>query len=361
MATATEIYDYLRLLYARIGRTYCPQCGEEVKKDTVDEVAERILALGEGTRVQVLSSRCSRRRSRCRPAKAKRSRAAGKQEEAAKPARRDDSCSTSVSSNCASAASTGCIRMASSSSSPPPSRCWTSNFAEPVFMLLDRIAVSPDARSRIVDAVESGYREAGEVVFETAPREGESRSDCASRSASSASSATFKYEQPEPRLFSFNNPYGACPRCQGFGNTIDFDMNLVIPDQDDDPGRRRNRALDQAEVQAAGAPRCGAMRALAGIPLDVPWARSRAEQQQLIMEGDGKFSGVRGFFEHLERKKYKLHVRVFLSRYRGYSRVRRLRRARLRREARQVKIAGKDICQVSAHDRGAGGALLLAS
>ena len=123
------------------------------------------------------------------------------------------------------------------------------DFGKPVFVLLDRIVVDADSRSRIVEAVESGYREAGEVVFESAPREGSplrlrfsQRFEC--------KHCNLKFEQPEPRLFSFNNPYGACPRCQGFGNTIDFDMDLVIPDKNEDVGRRRGRALDQAEVQA---------------------------------------------------------------------------------------------------------------
>src|SRR5262249_46585947 len=104
------------------------------------------------------------------------------------------------------------------------------NFSQPVFMLVDRIAVSADARARIVDAVESAYRESGEVVFETAPREEEptrlrfsQRFEC--------KTCNLRYQEPEPRLFSFNNPYGACPRCQGFGNTIDFDLDLVIPDK----------------------------------------------------------------------------------------------------------------------------------
>ncbi len=96
----------------------------------------------------------------------------------------------------------------------------------------------------------------------------------------------------------------------------------------------------------------------AGIPLDVPWQDLTPDQQSFIINGDGKFWGVRGFFEHLERKKYKLHVRVFLSRYRGYSVCSDCSGLRLRREARQVKIGGKDICQVSAMTVEGGDALL---
>ncbi len=214
-------------------------------------------------------------------------------------------------------------------------------------MLIDRISVSPDARLRIVDAVEQGYREAGEVLFETAPREGEAVQQFRFSQRFECKQCDIRYEEPEPRLFSFNNPFGACPRCQGFGNTIDFDLNLVIP----------NKTLTLAEgaiepwTKPKYKPLATEMRRYAraaGIPLDVPWQDLTADQQSFIINGDGKFWGVRGFFEHLERKKYKLHVRVFLSRYRGYSVCSDCGGLRLRREARQVKIAGKDICQVSA-------------
>ncbi len=127
-----------------------------------------------------------------------------------------------------------------------------------------------------------------------------------------------KFEQPEPRLFSFNNPYGACPRCQGFGNTIDFDMDLVIPDPSKTLAEGAVEPWTKPKYRPLGTEMRRVAR-LAGIPLDVPWANLKKEQQQLILEGDGKWFGVRGFFEHLEKKKYKLHVRVFLSRYRGYS------------------------------------------
>jgi excinuclease ABC subunit A len=195
-----------------------------------------------------------------------------------------------------------------------------------------------------VDAIESGYRESGEVVFETAPREGSplhlrfsQRFEC--------KHCNLKFEQPEPRLFSFNNPFGACPRCQGFGNTIDFDMDLVIPDKSKTLAEGAVEPWTKPKYRPLGTEMRRVAR-LAGIPLDVPWANLKPEQQRIILEGDAKWFGVRGFFEHLEKKKYKLHVRVFLSRYRGYSLCGACNGARLRTEARQVKIAGLDICQV---------------
>ena len=220
------------------------------------------------------------------------------------------------------------------------------NFAEPVFALVDRLAVSADSRSRIVDAVEIGYREAGEVIFETAPRDEQEapqrlrfsqRFECKNDGS--------RYEEPEPRLFSFNNPYGACPRCQGFGNTIDFDLDLVIPDK----GKTLNEGAIEPWTKPKYKPLFTELKRFARqaeIPLDVPWFELDPEHQQVIIDGEGRFGGVRGFFQHLERKKYKLHVRVFLSRYRGYSLCSSCGGTRLRPEARQVKIDGKNICQV---------------
>jgi excinuclease ABC subunit A len=154
-----------------------------------------------------------------------------------------------------------------------------------------------------------------------------------------------KYEEPEPRLFSFNNPYGACPKCQGFGNTIDFDLDLVIPD--------KMKSLADGAIEPWTKPKYRPLftdlkryAKQAGIPLDMAWIDLAEEQRNTVLNGEGKFMGVRGFFNHLERKKYKLHVRVFLSRYRGYSICPDCNGSRLRLEARQVRINGKNLCEV---------------
>ena len=339
VATATEVYDYLRLLYARIGRTYCPQCGEQVKNDTVDEVAERILALEDGTRVQALFPLLhSEPSAPAEPEKKTRGR---------KKKQPEVDQSAPLKERLFDLRKRGFNRLFQDGElfefSTPESLLGI-DFSKPAFILLDRIVVDADSRSRIVDAIESGYREAGEVVFETAPREGEAtrlrfsqRFEC--------KHCNLKFEQPEPRLFSFNNPYGACPRCQGFGNTIDFDMDLVIPDKSMTLAEGAVEPWTKPKYKPLGTEMRRVAR-IAGIPLDVPWANLKKDQQRLILEGDGKWFGVRGFFEHLEKKKYKLHVRVFLSRYRGYSLCGACGGARLRTEARQIKIAGLDICQV---------------
>ena len=196
-----------------------------------------------------------------------------------------------------------------------------------------------------LDGVEIAYREAGEVIFESVPRDSETPQHYHYSQRFECKTCGLRYEEPEPRLFSFNNPYGACPRCQGFGNTIDFDLDLVIPD--------KSKTLNEGAVEPWTKPKYKPLLTelkrfarQAGIPTDVPWSELDPEHQRLVIDGEGKFPGVRGFFNHLERKKYKLHVRVFLSRYRGYSVCTTCGGARLRQEARQVRIAGKDICQV---------------
>jgi len=341
VATATEIYDYLRLLYARVGRTYCLTCGNEVKKDTVDEVADRILALGEGTRVQVFFPLQPPPKP-SEPEKPKRGRVSKKK--AAKPSVDD----TFLKERLFELRKRGYNRLYQNGQIfefSTPESLLDINFAEPVQVLIDRISVGPEARLRVVDAVEQGYREAGEVIFETAPHEGQperlrfsQRFEC--------KICNIKYEEPEPRLFSFNNPFGACPRCQGFGNTIDFDLNLVIPD--------KTLTLAEGAIEPWTKPKYKVFATemkryarAAGVPLDVPWQDLSAKEQDFVLHGDGRFGGVSGFFDYLERKKYKLHVRVFLSRYRGYAVCSDCHGLRLRREARQVKIAGKDICQVT--------------
>jgi len=106
------------------------------------------------------------------------------------------------------------------------------DFTLPVFVLLDRIVVSAENRARIVDAAETAYREAGEVTFEELPQdEAAARPRHRFSGAYECKSCHRAGSEPEPRLFSFNNPFGACPRCQGFGNTMDFDLNLIIPDK----------------------------------------------------------------------------------------------------------------------------------
>ena len=345
VGTATEIYDYLRLLFARIGRTYCLQCGKEVKKDTVDEVADVLIRLDEGTRLNVLFPL---QRSVPQPATGPGTPSPAAKPKGKKKAKADaKNLPDQLKARLLDLRTRGFNRLYQSGQMfefSTPESLLNINFAEPVFLLVDRLVVSADSRARIVDAVEICYRESGEVIFETAPREGPSERFLFSQRFE-CKACNIRYEEPEPRLFSFNNPYGACPRCQGFGNTIDFDLDLVIPD--------KSLTLNEGAIEPWTKPKYRSLFAdlkrfarQADIPLDVPWNELDHGNQRLLIEGQGRFLGVRGFFNYLERKKYKLHVRVFLSRYRGYSVCSVCDGARLRIEARQVKINGKNICDV---------------
>jgi excinuclease ABC subunit A len=359
VATATEIFDYLRLLFARVGRTYCVNCGREVKKDTVDEVAEAILALEPETRLQVLF-----------PLQKETGVAFGGSEKAARTGKikksplkpkpglngaPDEALKTRLF-DLRKAGFNRLYQAGQVFEFSTPESLLDVDFTQTVFVLVDRLTVSADARSRIVDAIETAYRESGEVIFEIP----ENISISADKNVRPTQASTLRfaqrfeckncnlrYEEPEPRLFSFNNPYGACPKCQGFGNTIDFDLDLVIPD--------KLKTLAEGAIEPWTKPKYRPLftdlkrfAKQEGIPLDVPWADLEEEQRDSVLNGEGKFIGVRGFFEHLERKKYKLHVRVFLSRYRGYSLCSACGGSRLRLEARQVRINGKNICEVCA-------------
>jgi excinuclease ABC subunit A len=342
VATATEIYDYQRLLYARVGRTFCRNCEQEVKKDTVDEVAQTILNLGEGTRLNVLFP-VQAVAAAAQSAK----KARGKKN--AKPAAVPENVVNALRERLFDLRKKGFGRLFQNGQVfefSTPESLLDIDFSQPVYVLADRIVVAPDQRSRIVDALEMGYREAGEAVFETAPREGEKAQQWRFSQRFECKNCNIKYEEPEPPLFSFNNPFGACPRCQGFGNTIDFDLNLVIPDA--------TKSLGEGAIEPWTKPKYRAFQAdlrkfakQSGVPFDVPWQDLSEDQQRLVIEGEGKFPGIQGFFALLERKKYKLHVRVFLSRYRGYAQCPDCGGGRLRADALQVKIEGKNIRELT--------------
>src|SRR5208283_1894259 len=226
-------------------------------------------------------------------------------------------------------------------------------FTLPVFVLLDRIVVSLDARPRIVDAVETAYREASEVIFEESPREEAAEPRRLRFSGAYECSNCHKPgREPEPRLFSFNNPFGACPRCQGFGNTVDYDLGLVIPD----PGLTLEGGAIDPWNRPKYRPWFSELRKRAAeleVPLDVPWRDLSEAARETVLRGKDGFAGVYGFFQQLERKKYKLHVRVMLSKYRGYAECPDCRGQRLRAEARSVRLgsgaaAAKNICQATA-------------
>jgi excinuclease ABC subunit A len=343
VATATEIYDYLRLLYARAGRTFCTKDGSEVRKDTMDEIAARVLALPEGRRFYVLYTL-----DLTPPAPAA---ASPRRSAARKPGKPSQE---TIRLALASLQRRGFQRLYQGGrvhEFSSPETLLDIDFSQPVYVVVDRLAIGPEMRSRLVDSVEICYREGrGEAILEFVPlADGAPAERMVFNERFECKTCGTVYQEPEPRLFSFNNPYGACPRCQGFGNTVDFDINRVIPD--------RSLSLNNGAIVPWTKPRYRAllieMKQFAranNISLDVPFRNLTAAQQNLIIEGDPKsdYKGVNGFFQWLEHKKYKLHVRVFLSRYRGYAVCPECHGARLREEARAVRLSGKSITEVCA-------------
>ena len=358
VATATEIYDYLRLLYARCGTVTCLHCGGVVKRDSVDEIVEALGALEDGTRVYALFP-IVRAEVKIEPLVGSSTEVV----EAPKPTKKTAAKKVAKKSgNIAAETLTEALKerllelrrrgfnrlyqAGAIVEFSTPESLLELDFSKPIFVLADRLALSPEVRSRVVDAIETGYREVGEIRFLTVPREGDGV-EYRYSSAFECTTCHRAYREPEPRLFSFNNPFGACPRCQGFGNTIDFDPGLIVPD--------RSKTLDDGAVHpwttTKYRPHHGIMVRFAktvGVPTNVPWFDLTAAQQRLIEEGQGSYAGIRGFFAELDRKKYKLHVRVFLSKYRGYATCPDCRGTRLRAEARAVLLQGKNISEVVA-------------
>lgn len=325
VATSTEVYDFLRLLYARVGRTYCPHCGNRVQRDTVDLVADRFLQQTAGSRWYLLF-----------PVKI-----AGK----ADPQKLRDRLF-----DLRKRGFTRLFQEGVTFEFSTPESLLGIDFGKELFVLVDRLALDPSERGRIVDGVEIAYREGGEVVFEEAgggasKRKAPNRIFFSEKFTCKQCDAGIEFVDPEPRLFSFNNPFGACPRCQGFGNVIDYDLALVIPDD--------TLTLQQGAVHPWSRPQyrwwLAELRRLAKghVRLDVPFQELRKDEKDFVVKGSPEFPGIRGFFEEVETKKYKVQVRAFLSRYRGYSACPDCGGSRLRPEALYLRIHGNTIADVA--------------
>jgi len=320
VATATEIYDYLRLLYARCGTVTCLHCGGVVRHDTVDEIVARILAQPEGTRVYGLFPVVRREvklealvgpSTEVEAVEPVVKKVAKGKKVAASPVTVD--VTEGVKERLGELRRRGYNRLWQAAADgagagkivefSTPESLLELDFgameARPIYVLTDRLALSADVRSRLVDAIETGYREAGEIVFRTVPREeNETAAVLRFSAAFECSTCHRAYREPEPRLFSFNNPFGACPRCQGFGNTIDFDPGLILPD--------KSKTLDEGAVDPWNKPKYrahyGEMKRAAkaaGVPTDVPWFDLTEAQQRFIEDGQGAWPGIRGFFAAL--------------------------------------------------------------
>ncbi|HSD30173.1 MAG TPA: excinuclease ABC subunit UvrA, partial [Vicinamibacteria bacterium] len=309
VATTTEIHDHLRLLFARVGRTVCDGCGEEVRRDSPAGVAERLLAEPEGTRVLVAFAPLA--------------------DESPAALRKRGFTRLLVDEEAAEIGHEAAL--------PPGAR-----------VLVDRVLVRESERGRLVDSLEAAMREGGgraeAVVPGRLPLRVSGRFEC--------TRCLTEFVEPQARLFSFNNPFGACPTCHGFGNLIEVDLDLVVPD--------KRKSLSEGAIEPWNRPHYRSVLAdlrrfarRRGVPLDVPWTFLDEAHRRLVLEGDEDFPGILGFFRWLEGRKYRVQVRAFLARYRGYQECPACRGSRLRPEALRVRLGGLSIHDLTALSVGA--------
>jgi excinuclease ABC subunit A len=366
VGTVTEINDYLRLLYARIGVTHCHSCGRVVEKDTPEKIGDFVMSLPRGMRIYVCmplsvpaasaASEISHRRG-------------SRKSSPASGANQQESRVAGLATILPGLQQQGFLRLLIGSDVVDLSNAVETLRRNPgadVHIVVDRLVVEDDVRGRLLDSVELCGRESEgriELLLLSEPQEDEERNFANSYSQIrwvrhpagrlvkfserfECQLCGLSYEEPEPRLFSFNNPYGACSECQGFGNTVTLDLDLVVPD--------KSKSLAQGAVAPWMKPRYRGIQnrflnfaLTSGIDVNLPWELLPPEHRELVINGKGGFPGIRGFFAYLERKKYKMHVRIFISRYRGYALCPSCGGDRLRREARDVSLEGKGIAEVA--------------
>jgi excinuclease ABC subunit A len=368
VGTTTEIHDYLRLLYARVGRTFCRQCGREVVRETAEVVSRELAALPAGTRLLVgfeapVVGVAPEREAEEINGAADNVDAAGDEEEAG--GERGDLLAGVEAGPVPAAAgdpvqaTLDALRRKGFGRVLVDGRAVTIEDADPAALasaaalqvIVDRLRIddSADLRTRLTDSIETAYHEGGGAAFavEVGP-DGLPGATHRFSELFECRPCGITYEAPQPRLFSFNNPFGACPTCHGFGNIIELDLALVVPDPSKSIQQNAIEPWSKPHYRAHLAELKRAARA-GGVRLDVPWAELTEAERRFVVEGDGAgYEGIKGFFRWLERKKYKVHVRVFLSRYRGYLTCPECGGTRLRREARDVRVGGRTIDAVCA-------------
>jgi excinuclease ABC subunit A len=354
VGTTTEIHDYMRLLFARVGHTFCRQCGVDVTRETAELVAKRLSELPTGTRLligfalPVVSMSASATASDPDLADDGNGSSNDDSDVAPQVASRTPHLDA-ITQTLETLRRRGFGRVLLDGVAVTIDDVKPESFKgqSAIEVVVDRIKVDQDLLSRLTDSVEASYREGGGAAFAIiVGSDGGSESRIVFSEKFECRTCGIAYETPQPRLFSFNNPFGACAMCNGFGNIIELDMGLVVPDHEKsinqgaiEPWTKPHYRSHLAELKRAAKK--------AEIRLDVPWSNLTDEERHMVLEGHGDYDGIRGFFRWLERKKYKVHVRVFLSRYRGYQACPDCGGARLRREARDVRVGDRTIDAVS--------------
>jgi excinuclease ABC subunit A len=355
VGTTTEIHDYLRLLWARVGRTICRQCGKEVERESPDIVSSVLLALPAGARLMVGFDLPVM--TAALPAHTRES---GEDE----PVDDADDLLSAAAPVDGLRETLENLRKRGFGRLYVGGRALTLDEAidaidtlrgaTELSVIVDRLRVEPEGRARLTDSIETAFHEGDGACFAlevddvgavVKTHRFSERFECRT--------CGIPYEIPQPRLFSFNNPFGACPTCHGFGNTVELDMNLVVPDPElsinagaIEPWTKPHYRSSVAELKKAA--KTAASNGEPTVRLDAPWSALTADERELVMRGFGEYEGIDGFFRWLERKKYKVHVRVFLSRYRGYLTCSECGGTRLRREARDVRVGDQTIDTVCA-------------
>ena len=312
VGTTTEVYDYLRLLFARIGKTICFQCGKEVTKATTGTVSDWLEEQNDGSRFYLAFPM-------------------------------HDHEGRSVKEEIELLKKRGFFRIYAKKKfyDLNEDEVKLPRSKKDVKVVVDRFKLSVGyVREKLSDSIEVTFKEGeNRIVLINADtneqKEFNKFYECCG----------IRYEEPEPRFFSFNNPFGACPVCQGFSKVIGVDMNLVIPNPN-------LTIADGAIAPYKGAKYGTYLRDLIQnareykFPIHVPYKELTEQQISMVKKGFGKYKGLDHFFSDFERKTYKLHVRVMLSRYRGYTLCPACKGSRLRREAMQVKIDNKSINEI---------------
>lgn len=318
VATATEIYDYLRLLYATLGTTHCDRCGKPVSVGDPSGVAKELVTSRGGQRVVIVFD--------------------------AFPGLASKDHLPEQRARLAALQSAGFTRGWHKANLRPLAE-WE---AEPdiptdLGVAVDRITLDPAAQTRLAEALATGLDEGGgfaRIVFED-------DTSLAITNKFACADCRISYEPPVPRLFSFNSPFGACQECKGFGNLLEISRDLIVPDQ--------RLSLREGAIEPFTKPSyANWQRAIlekakaAGIDIEAPFSTLSRQQVEYLFRGGSGFPGIYGYFRRLEQKKYKLHVRVFISRYKAERPCQACGGSRLNAAARRVKVLGLSIDQVVA-------------
>jgi excinuclease ABC subunit A len=328
VGTATEIYDYLRLLWARVGHTFCPNCGREIKPDTVQSVTDAVLALPAGTRFYVTF-----------------------------PLRLSSKVTHEVVIENLQAQ--GFLRVAVDGTVMHLDEISASKRditrAKELLVVVDRLAVGggPESAGRLSDAVGTAFAEGeGDCVIlltdqVVSPLDGSMVSKLRFTERFECANDGTLAPAPTPQLFSFNNPRGACSQCNGFGAVLEYDESLVVP--------YPTRSLRDGAIDPWTKPRYdNKRRALAEfakrerIPMDKPWDQLTAAQRQLLLRSRARgYKGIFPFLKDLEEKRYKQYIRVFLRQYQTAQECPRCHGTKLQPEALNVRVGGLNIAQVA--------------